>query len=374
MLEKQFGKAADFIKSCNIKTSLFYDTDADGVTGGAVVAKVLKERTGNYPVSVPSNHLIPYITDATKNIYRELIRENSRKLITVDAPMDQDAEYVLKLAEKMDVLVIDHHQTKQDLSKLAENIVHINSNFLKIPIKPFNYCGSKLSYDICSQITDIGDLDWLAGAGIIGDYSGEAWKNFLDDIYKKHEPLKRGENPYGNNSDLGEIASLINSGMSFSGREGARVAFDACLQACSPEDILRGKIQSAKKLKEYQVKVKEEIGRLTENWEGKADIIEENKLIFYQLPTKMFVQPEVANRISHQKPDYTFIFLKDLEGMTYLSLRRTDEKVNCGELAMKSTRNLKNAGGGGHSIAAGGFLMEKDKEVFKKEVLNLTKK
>ncbi len=58
--------------------------------------------------------------------------------------------------------------------------------------------------------------------------------------------------------------------------------------------------------------------------------------------------------------------------MINVSLRRQDGKVNCGKLAYLSTKDFKNANGGGHVPAAGAFLMAKDWNNFKERLLKLT--
>ena len=368
MPQNYIEEAAEFIKTCNEKTALVYDTDADGVTAGAVVSKTMYKLARKYPVAIPDNHFMPYITEATRGIYGRLIDDDIESIITVDMPSDQDSDCVSKLAHSKRILVIDHHQPTRDMNSI-DNVIHVNSHFLKTDEKPFNYCGSKLSYDICNEILITVESSWLAGAGIIGDYSGNAWKDFIDEIYRRYPSIKEGKDIYGNESELGEITSLINAGQSFSGSEGAKIAFEACLKSPSPQCILQEMTAPARKLREFRKSVDKEIDRLIGTWKKNAQIRDDKKTIFYEPSTTMFVQPEVANRISREKPDYTFVLTKRAREKTYATLRNIARKVNCGQLAKFATRNLENASGGGHDVAAGANFMTKDKERFKEEIL-----
>jgi single-stranded DNA-specific DHH superfamily exonuclease len=353
-----FEDAVKFLKNCSGKTVLAYDTDGDGIGAAVIVAKTLQRIFNKLPTTIPANHSL------TKNVYNKI--KKFKFVITVDMPIDRESEYILKLAKKSKILVIDHHQVHRNLNKVKD-VTHINPQFWKLNIPFHKYCTSKIAYDICSKITNIEDLDWIAGLGIISDSCGFEWKEFLDRIYEKY-PILKGKNLYSFDSKLGYISYLINS-VYYYGFRTENISYKTCLES-SPNDFLEAKKSSVKKLKKLYEKVENEIKETMRNWRKNAEIIESKKLIFLELKTKIFIQSPISTKISLEKPDYTVIVIKTDKKIAHISLRRRDEKVDCGKIAETCVKGLKNASGGGHIPAAGANIMKKDLERFKERIIN----
>jgi len=359
-----FKQAVEFIKSCKGKTVIIYDTDGDGIGAAAILAKTLKRLFGKLPKAIPGNHDLFYIT---KNNYNQISKQKAERIITVDIAVDEKPEYIFKLAKKHKILIIDHHQIHKNLNSF-KNIIHINPSLWKSRIPSFRYASSKIVFDICKKITNIEDLDWLAGLGIINDYAGASWKDFLNDLYKKY-PYLKGKEPYSFDNKLGYINHLITAGCYYSKIKGGKIGYDTCLKAESPLDIIKLKITSSKKLKKIYNKVENEIKDTIKNWRKKTEIIENKKLVILELNTKFSIQSIISTKISIEVPNYTVIVARKDGKKTYISFRRQDRKVNCGELADITTKNLRNASGGGHIPAAGGNIMTKDWDKFKENVI-----
>jgi oligoribonuclease NrnB/cAMP/cGMP phosphodiesterase (DHH superfamily) len=360
-----FKQAIDFIKNCKGKTVIIYDTDGDGIGAAAILAKTLKRLFKKYPKAIPGHHDLCYIT---KNNYDEISKQKADRIIIVDIAVDQKPEYILKLAKKHKILIIDHHQAHENMNKL-KNIIHVNPYFWKSRISPYKYASSKIVFDICSEIINIEDLDWLAGLGIINDFVGKTWKDFLDKIYKKY-PYLKGKNLYSFDNKLGYINNLITAGYYYSKIRGGKIGYETCLKAKSPLNIIKLKTNSARKLKKMYDEIEREIQDTMKNWRKNAEIIENKKLIILELNTKFSIQSPVSTKISIQVPNYTVIVIKKEANKTYISFRRQDGKVDCGELATITTKNLENASGGGHIPAAGGNIMTKDWNKFKENVIH----
>lgn len=360
-------KAADFIKNCKEKTTLVYDVDGDSIGSAVIVAKTI-ERLFNY---IPSSFIINHDTFAVdRELYREISSEKIKNVIIVDISVDEEPEYILKISKKARVLVIDHHQIRKNLNKIG--ILYINPNLWDSKIASFRYCTSKLTYDICSRIINIKDLTWLAGLGIINDYCGEQWKDFLDSIYEKYPILKKGNEPYSFDSNLGLINHMITSGYYHSGAKGGKTAYEACLEATSPLDLLESKTTKAIILRKYFNEVQKELKEITENWRDYAEINEDKRVVFLELKTKFAIQSPVSTMISIKNPSYTLIVFKRKGNLICVSLRRNDGKINCGKLAEDATKGLENANGGGHKPASGAHIMASDLEKFKEKILNLS--
>jgi single-stranded DNA-specific DHH superfamily exonuclease len=360
-----FEQAVEFIKNCKGKTVIIYDTDSDGIGAAVIIAKTLKRLFRKNPRAIPGDHDLAYLT---KNNYDEIHRQKADNIIIVDIPVDKKAEYILRLSKKHRVLIIDHHQVHKNMNRY-KNIVHANPSLWKSRIPSFRYASSKIAFDICSKATNIEDLDWVAGVGIIGDYAGSSWKNFLDKVYKKY-PYLKGKELYSFENKLGYINHLITSGY-YSKRRGGKLGFDACLAAESPLDIIRLKSPAAKRLKKLYDEIEKDIRHIMKVWKKEAEIIERRKLIILKLKTKFPIQSPISTKISIKKPNYTVIVAIKSNNKIHISFRRQDGKVNCGKLASNATKGLKNANGGGHAPAAGGKIMAKDWNKFKENIFRL---
>lgn len=357
-----FEKAVEFIKNCRGKTVIIYDTDGDGIGAAVIVAKTLKRLFNKYPKAVPGDHDLLYITSS----HDEISRQNAERIIIVDMSVDNKTGYISRLARKHKILIIDHHQSRKNMDR-NKNIVHVNPCFWKSKIPSFRYAASKLTFDICRKATDIEDLDWVAGVGIINDYSGKSWKGFLNRIYKKY-PYLKGKDLYSFENKLGYITHLITSGYYPKKRSG-KIGYDACLKAETPMDIIKSKSASAKRLKGMYDCIEKEIQETMKVWRERAELIDDKRLIILRLNTKFSIQSTISTKISIKKPNYTVIVARRSGKEIHISFRRQDRKVDCGRLARASTKNLKNANGGGHAPAAGGKIMAKDWKKLKENII-----
>jgi oligoribonuclease NrnB/cAMP/cGMP phosphodiesterase (DHH superfamily) len=358
-------KAVNFIKNCNEKTAIIYDIDGDSIGSAIIVAKTIERLFDYIPTAFIINHEL-FTVD--KGIYKEVIDKKVKNVIIVDVAIDETPEYVLKIDKKVKILILDHHQVHRDLNKFS-NIIHVNPYFWNSKVEPVKYCTSKLTYDICSRITDIEDLVWLAGLGIINDYCGEQWKDFLDKLYEKYPILKKGKEPYSFESNFGLIDHIVTSGYYHSGLRGGKIAYEACLEASSPLDLLEARTSKAKTLMEFYCEVQEEINKVMSNWRKYAEIHEDKKLVFLELKTRFAIKSPISTMLGIRNPNYTFIIFREKGNFIQISLRREDGKVDCGKLAEFATKNLENANGGGHAPAAGANIMANDLEKFKENVL-----
>jgi len=341
-------------KNGNKKTLIIFDTDGDGIGAAVILAKTLKKLFNKTTKAIPGNHSI------TKDIFQK-IKNKFDTVITVDMAADEKPEYILKLAKKSKILIIDHHQIHKNLNRY-KNVLHINPILWKTKIPSYKYCTSKIVYDICSKLTNIEDLDWLEGIGIVNDKCEDIWKDFLNKIYKKYDfSLPK----------LKLINNMITSSYYHSGTKGIKIGYKACLEAYSPTDILKTKTPSSKKLKKFYNNIEKEIVLTMKNWKKNSEIIKDKKIIILRLNTKFSINSPISTKISVEKPNYTVIVSRKKGKMIYISLRRQDKKVNCGKIAATVTKGLKNSSGGGHKPAAGIHIMSKDWKTFRNRIINL---
>jgi single-stranded DNA-specific DHH superfamily exonuclease len=352
-------KAVELLReNGNKKTLIMFDTDGDGIGAASVIFKTLKKVFSKNAEAVPVNHGL-YV--ANEDALKEIKRRKIDFIITVDIPVDEYPKYILTLAKKSKILIIDHHQIHKNLNKY-KNILHVNPNLWETEIPSYKYCSSKIVYDICSGLTDIEDLDWLAGIGIVNDMCDDIWKIFLNKIYKKYNLSL---------SKLRLINDIVNSSYYYSGKMSAKIGYRACLEASSPFDILKARTPSSKKLKKMYNKIEKEIASSIKNWKGNAEIFENKKLIILRLKTRFPISSPISTTISLEKPNYTVVVAREEGKMTYMSLRRQDKRIDCGKIASSITKNLKSSSGGGHIPAAGAHILSKDWGILRKRILDL---
>ena len=351
-MEKIIENAVNFIKNIDGETAIIYDNDGDGISSTAIFSRVLKSHAKTVAKTGDEFFI-------SEKIFQKIKKFNF--IITLDIPFDERPYYILKLAKKSKVLVIDHHQIHKNLN-VFKNVLHVNPELWQNNFPSFKYCVSKIIFDIMSMIKSIENLDWLAAIGIVNDKCEDLWKDFLDSIYEKYN-IKF--------SDIKLANDIINSGYYCFGTRGAEIGYKACLEATSPKDIINAKTPNSRKLKILYKRIEKEIKMASSKWRKKAEIFEDKKLIILKLDTKLPINSPISTKISIEKPNYTVIVTRKKGNMTFVSLRRQDGKVNCGELAGNATRGLKNAKGGGHVPAAGASITSKEWKFFRSRILDL---
>ena len=350
-------KAAEFIKDCDPKdTTIVYHVGCgDGISAAVILAKTFERYFGDRPK----------LTYGNPN-YLSTLRINTSRVIFVDIPADQDTDFILKLAESAEIAIFDHHVYTEDLNK--HGILHVHPEFFS-KIKGVRYPGAKLSYDICSRVTNIDDLDWIAAIGTIHDVGGEQWHDFIYKVFEKYPEL--GKKSHDFNSKLGLLVAMLTAGQDLKG--GDKIAIQMLLEAERPSDILDLKSEEAQKLDKMRRARAEEIDYYIKNWKSLGEWHEKEKLVFLKLEPKHKISSAVATASSLRNPNVLFVLMTHEGDRVKLSFRQNESRVDCNWLARESTKDFEGTGGG-HPPAAGGMIKAKYVEDFKKKVLALVNK
>jgi single-stranded DNA-specific DHH superfamily exonuclease len=346
--------ARNFLRGCDKRTVVVYDTDGDGIGAAIIIAKTLKGLLKKYPEAIPRDHGLSLITE-------KLLRKVRKfdNIIFLDIAADEKPDIVLDLAKKSRVMIIDHHQSQRNLNK--SGVLHVNPVFWEKKIPASQYCTSKIAYDICKDIVD-DDFDWLAGMGMINDKAEKAWKKFLNSVYKKYKIAPKS---------FELVNDIVTSPYMYSKNKDMDISYKSCLESSSPNDILKAKNASSRKLRRYYDVVEKEIKTVMKKWKKEAEIFEDKKMIILELKTGFSIGSVISTKISFEKLHYTVLVARMDGKHVSASLRRQDKKVNCGELAKRLTKNIKNSSGGGHVPAAGIKVMKGDWKEIRKRVLEI---
>jgi single-stranded DNA-specific DHH superfamily exonuclease len=349
--------AADFIKHCNPKetTVVYHGGCGDGLAAAAILLRTFQKLFGEMP---KAKFASPGVV-AKLNLH-------SKTIIFVDLAVDQEKDYLLNLAKNSKILILDHHQVSNNLNK--EGILHVHPDFFsKIP--GVRYPGSKLTFDVCSILTDICDLDWIVAIGLIHDVGAEHWKPFLDKVFAKYPEL--GRKTYTYEGKIGQLVSIITAGQEL--KNGNELALKVLLEADRPSDILDAKIPEVEDLLEVNKERMKEFNYYVENWEKLADYNRKLKLVIYDVDLKHKISSALSTALSKRNPNLLFIIMnQESPSVLKINFRQTLEKVDCNWLAKESTKPFGGSGGG-HKPAAGARIHPKFKEKFKEKVRELLK-
>lgn len=350
--------AAEFIKQCEPSetTIVYHGGCGDGITAAAILLRTFKKHFGAMPKS----------KFASPGAVGKLAL-SSKFVVLVDLAVGQEKDYLTRLAQNSNILILDHHELTSNLNKEA-NILQVHpSLFSDIP--GVSYPGAKLAFDACSLLADIQELDWLAAVGLVHDVAGKAWKGFIDSVFNKYKEL--GKKSYTYESKLGEISSILTAGQEI--KNGNALALKVCLEAQRPSDILEESLPETSTLVEINKEREKELKYYVDNWEKLAEFDKKLSLVFYDVDLKHRISSAIATSLSLKNPDLLFVIMnKESPAVLKINFRQAQQKVDCAWLARASTEPFGGAGGG-HKPAAGARIPPKYKEKFKERVRELLK-
>ncbi len=324
--------------------------DSDGLTAAAQLAKFLKSKNIGYNIYLSSPERLRH-----PKIWRKLRND---LVFFVDLPVDQQKEEVLKLTNKANVVIIDHHKITEDLNN--ENIIHYYPK--KLGVKKY-YPASKMIYDI------FGGVDWLACIGLIGDYGGSHWRDFIDKVHEKYGfPKCKDKNCF--DSPFSKYDQLINSVRIARGDKGCYKILDILINSKNFEEF-KEKIKEVENIAKI---VNDYIEFVLSDFKYNHEYIKEGDVIFYELNNPKFVVGSTISVIkSTEITDKTIIVITRQEEIANINFRRQDGKYDMSLLAKICASEVGGVGGG-HKKAAGASIPSAKVDEFKECVVRTLKK
>lgn len=345
------------------KIGLLFHSDADGVCSGVIIAKTIEKLRGKKIDLYFSQGLDYALTEKTFNLVKD---SKCNKFIVVDMAVDTSQisiNKLIRISEFADVLILDHHT-------LVNNINNDKIIFGKVQLFDKNitngsvYPASKLVYDLCLDIIDISDLDWVSCVGLIGDMQFRQWKEFVNKTLLKYKTRITETGP---ENIFGKIGALINAAKIFD-MKNLNLCFDVIYEAENPKSVLNSKLR----------KFKEEIDYEMNFWIEKfKEVIGENGLFIYEIKPKFPVNSSVSTILSfdYLKHDETLVVISDLGGdIINVSARRQDSKSNMAKFVQKAAFGIEGSNAGGNIPAAGATIPRKEIGKFKKKLIELYNK
>lgn len=334
--EKKFS---DFISRLNEKDkiALISHTDLDGIASAKIVNEIINAdflKFVNYK-------------DLDNKLIEELKKEKIKKVIFTDL-FFKDTDFLRKIEKFSEILIIDHHTFEKDFN--SDKITFLNSD---------GYCATYLSYYLFSKIQNLEKYDWLVACASVADYCFKRNSAWLSEIYEKYDDKLVIENSFiikeGKIWDLQYNLSL------------SIIYFDDNLLEFYEK--IDSNIEKTSELEIYYSKVLSEVKENLDKFEKEKIKIKEE--YFWEFKPKYHIKSFLINEISLRYPKNTLI-IGCIDDKYYLiSARRQDGKVDMNKLLQKLVSDIDGASAGGHFKAGGGFVLLKDKEEFKKRVLEM---
>ena len=349
--------------SAGDKVAVLHHTDADGLCSGVIAAKALERIIGKrIGLRMTQNYGEFAVTHDT---VKKLMRAGINKVVTADLSVDENPKRIREIEKFAEILILDHHKIYADLN--SKKTAFIKAQFISGEIEPGNYPASKLCYDLFSMFADLGDIDWICAVGILGDYSYNEWKNFVDAVNKKYG-LRIGKNAY--NSDLNTIGDYINAIESVDVKKLGEV-FEILYNARNPKEVLQNKW-----MKKQNETIEKEVKRWYDASAEKSESYARQNMIFYPIRPKINVKSILINKMSREiYPSKTLIVAFDSgkESISF-SARNQSGKIAVNDLLEESIKGFRGASAGGHKKAAAGRVMRADFDKWKKKLLEIAGK
>jgi single-stranded-DNA-specific exonuclease len=174
---------------------VFGDYDVDGITGTAILARILKDIGATVSYRLPNRVEDGY--GLSEKFIREFIEKDIKLLITVDCGISCEKEVNLAKENGIDVIITDHHTIpEKGAPKKAFAILHPRDKNSNYPFKELTGAGVALKLahalikekygeedeEILSPFVDLASLGTVAD---IGPIKGENWlivKKGLSDL------------------------------------------------------------------------------------------------------------------------------------------------------------------------------------------------
>jgi len=343
-------RAIEFIKSIKEKDNIIivFHNDADGCCSATMLKKFL-EQTNRKNI-----FLISQLMPPEPYLIKRIQTTVPQKIIFLDLAIDQQYQTIKKLGGIADILIIDHHQIAKDLNN--KNVVHYNPRMKK---KDIYQSASYLVYSLLSKITDISDMLWIVGVGMVADYNLDNSQDLVKDVKKKYGI--EGE-LFG--SFLGRIAEMITAAKATKDLSMEQIVY--VLEKAEPNSI--EKVPNGEKMVEAYKKMEMEKKTILADAQNSSEI--RGKIIFYEMKSKFNLRSPISTILSNKHRKSLIVIYQKDKSKIKLSGRNNGGEIDVGKTFEKAAEGLK-ASAGGHEAAAGATINESDWEKFKENLIKI---
>lgn len=330
MPEITFAQAKKYLDNITDKdkVAIIHHDDGDGFCAGILYYDWCKNRgaiTEEFTYSINKSKL------------KKFNLKKFNKIIVCDLTPNFMAEE-LELIKDKQVFYTDHHPREKPLPKEILELVTINQGYLP-------------SSRTAGELTKL--KLWLSLIGTITD-SAELYSENQKFINERLKQIDMTLDKFKQN-----ITSVVANFLVYFDKDFSK-AFKILQQINS--------INGISSLKRYSEPVEDEVQKFVKQYENKKERL--GDINFYYFEPNFHVQSSVCGIISHQNRNQVYIFATPKSDGKHigLSARNTSKKINMAELLRAGIVNLEDGSAGGHPAAAGGMILAKDLDKFKKNI------
>jgi len=325
-------EAIKFIKNLKKQDNLaiISHNDLDGLASAKVLEKISSPKL---------IELISY--DKISSLLPLLKRNKINKIIFLDLSLDFPGS-LSSFESLAEVLIIDHHQFKNDLSSSRTTFLNAQG-----------YCASYLCYSLFSEQSDLKELDWLVVLASLADWLYLKNTSWIIHVYEK----------YGENLDLKKVQGgkfwesvLTVSDCLIYFKDNPKKAYD----------LINSERFDLSEITSYVLKVRQDLENNLVRFEKEKQEIPGG--FFYEMKSEYDLNSRFASLISGNNPNKTYIVSTKNSNLYRISARRSDGKRDMSEFVKEITKDLTLINAGGHIAAAGCNVLETDYSKFKEKL------
>ncbi|MBT4935916.1 DHH family phosphoesterase [Candidatus Woesearchaeota archaeon] len=319
----------------------FYDDDADGLSAFLLLYRIHREGKGVILKTSPKLDM---------RLFRKVEELNPDKIFVLDVPII-DQEFID--AVKRPIFWIDHHQPLQ-----RENVHYFNPRI----DNPDAYIPTtRMAWQISQREEDF----WIAGIGVLGDYS---MPDFMDKYRKAYPQLVQKKTTLPKTIFKQPISVLIKMFFFFlkGPTSDVRKSVSIITKIKSPDEILQQQTSKGRYLFKRFEKLNEKYMELLK--QAKKCATRSKILLFNYTENQWSFTANLANELTVMYPKKAVIISRNKSGEMKCSLRAQFPISKALERALVGIEGY----GGGHENACGAVIKEEDwkrfLEQFKKEL------
>ncbi len=321
---------------------------SDGMASAVLMIEILKKLHPSMPV--PISIFLSYSIDMFgESLRKKLISENISSVFVLDIGMNpQNISQFNDFSHSFSVFYIDHHPSDA------------LPNFAKVIKTESADCATLTIYRLAKDIFDEFSWIWLVCAAAVSEFSYKKETN-LNFIQKYYPEFNRNDLE---SSELFKLSNALGSLIMYYKEKPLKA-----LEIIQKKDF--------KKMAEINKEISLDIEKGLSGFD-KAESYDNGELFFYNVNSKFDISSSISTILSMKYLGKTIIiFSKSWSDSKKIKISARNNleppPYSMKDLIESGIVGLSESTGGGHVPAAGGVILERDMDIFKRRVLEFVK-
>lgn len=321
-----FTPATDFLQRLEPgRVAVVMDGDADGLSGGRLVAYTLQHR---------GLEVVPVFPGKGEHGYADAVVDQVRRAAPATVVLIDTGAAPVNPFRPRPVLVLDHHQPLG----VPQNATFVSS-FGRTPTET----SSLIAYLACRPLADLDPVEWLVLLGVFGDLGSADAFEYLAPLVKRYTKTQ-----------VRKAVTLLNAARRSSSCDVA-TAYEALCETHNPREFASGHTPNARKLQSYRKEVQVALAEAARVAPVFAD-----GLALLRIHSPCLVHGLIASRWANRLRRYPVVVVNTgyLPGQAVFSLRTVNSTDLIALLRERlgPAEHLGGTVGYGHRTATGGQI------------------